>query len=55
VTYRVEFSDNASQWTSTGKEIISAAIDETFEYVVWEDEDASPRKAVRFARVRVTN
>ena len=55
VSYTVEFSDNAGEWTATGKEVISAAIDETFEYVVWEDEEAVPRKAIRFARVRVTN
>ncbi len=55
IEYVVEFSSDLSSWAKAGREILSAPIDEDFEYVVWEDApaDASEQEA-RFGRVRVS-
>ncbi|MET0263359.1 MAG: fibronectin type III domain-containing protein, partial [Rariglobus sp.] len=54
IVYSVEYSNNLTSWAVAGREILTAAIDEDFEYVVWEDDPVTEgARTSRFARVKV--
>ncbi|HSJ02198.1 MAG TPA: fibronectin type III domain-containing protein, partial [Verrucomicrobium sp.] len=57
IQYQVQFSDNLADWSSVGQELMAEPINESFEYVVWQDEPwdgDTPARNTRFGRVLVT-
>ncbi len=50
--YSVEFSSDLATWETVGSEWYSAALNEDFEYVIWQDIMEAPSS--RFGRVKVT-